>query len=250
MIAALPMYDWPEVRAETDALWAALRDGLREGGFAAPEELTRGGDPWSVWRSPDLVLAQTCGLPFAARLTGAVTLLGAPVYSLLGCPAGTYCSEIVVRVDDKAQALADLRGRRLAFNMRESQSGWAALDAETAIAALTGELVETGAHRASIVAVAEGRADFAAIDSVAWVLALRHEPAAERLRVVHRTAPTPGLPYITRLRVAAEAEAMAGILEQAIEALPATVKQTLALRGFRRWQAEDYAPLAKGWPES
>ena len=35
-VAALPMYDWPEVRAETDALWAAIGDGLRNAGLDAP----------------------------------------------------------------------------------------------------------------------------------------------------------------------------------------------------------------------
>jgi hypothetical protein len=32
-IAALPMYDWPEVRPETDAEWAAIRDRLRKEGI-------------------------------------------------------------------------------------------------------------------------------------------------------------------------------------------------------------------------
>ena len=40
-IAALPMYDWPERRAEVDAEWTVLRDRLRAQGIAAPEELTR-----------------------------------------------------------------------------------------------------------------------------------------------------------------------------------------------------------------
>ncbi|MEQ9179584.1 MAG: phosphate ABC transporter substrate-binding protein, partial [Nitratireductor sp.] len=31
-IAALPMYDWPECRAETDAQWAALAGRLRAAG--------------------------------------------------------------------------------------------------------------------------------------------------------------------------------------------------------------------------
>ena len=34
--AALPMYDWPELTDATDRLWAALRDGLRAEGVAAP----------------------------------------------------------------------------------------------------------------------------------------------------------------------------------------------------------------------
>ena len=40
-IAALPMYDWPEVRGEVDAQWAAVRDELRKKGVNAPERLTR-----------------------------------------------------------------------------------------------------------------------------------------------------------------------------------------------------------------
>ena len=40
-IAALPMYDWPEVRAEVDAQWAAVREELRKRGVNAPERLTR-----------------------------------------------------------------------------------------------------------------------------------------------------------------------------------------------------------------
>ncbi len=43
-IATLPMYDWPERYAETDALWATLRDALRAEGFDPPDDLTRDGD--------------------------------------------------------------------------------------------------------------------------------------------------------------------------------------------------------------
>ncbi|MBD9446543.1 hypothetical protein [Rhizobium sp. RHZ01] len=41
LIAALPMYDWPEVRAETDAQWEQLRDELLFRGIDAPERLAR-----------------------------------------------------------------------------------------------------------------------------------------------------------------------------------------------------------------
>ena len=40
-VAALGMYDWPEVRSETDALWSRLAAGLRAAGVAAPDDLTR-----------------------------------------------------------------------------------------------------------------------------------------------------------------------------------------------------------------
>ena len=41
MIACLPMYDWPEARAETDAYWVALRDAFRAAGIKAPQRLVR-----------------------------------------------------------------------------------------------------------------------------------------------------------------------------------------------------------------
>ena len=60
MIASLPMYDRPETAAANDRLWQGVRTRLGEG----PEHLVRAGDPWEHWQSPDLLLSQTCGLPF------------------------------------------------------------------------------------------------------------------------------------------------------------------------------------------
>lgn len=248
MRAALPMYDWPEIRAETDALWAAVRERLRAAGYAAPQALERGGDPWALWRDPALILSQTCGLPYSARLAGAVSLVGAPDYDL-PCPPGCYRSEIVARADDPATDAAALEGRRFAFNMRESQSGWACFATRIGDpGAFFGSLIETGAHRASIVAVAEGRADCAAIDAVAWRLAERHEPAARALRVIVSTAPTPGLPLITARRADEETTRIAAAVVAAIADAGEAVRRALFLRGLARPTPEDYAPLAAGWP--
>ncbi|HHX89588.1 MAG TPA: PhnD/SsuA/transferrin family substrate-binding protein, partial [Paracoccus sp.] len=60
----------------------------------------------------------------------------------------------------------------------------------------------TGGHRASVLAVAAGRADLAAIDCRAWALAQRHEPCARSLVVLGWTAARPGLPYVTGPRTA------------------------------------------------
>lgn len=249
-VAALGMYDWPEVREETDRLWRVIGDGLRSLGLDAPGDLARGGDPWAVWRDPDLVLAQTCGLPYAARLKGDVSLLGAPVYALEDTPPGKYRSEIVVRADDPAEDVAALRGRRFGFNMRESQSGWAcfAADHENPLTFFA-EVVKTGAHRASVHAVAEGRVDAACIDAVSWRLARRHDAAAvAKLRVLARTRPTPGLPFITAPRPEETLARMRLVIETAIETAPAAVRDALFLKGFAKKRPEDYAPLAAGWP--
>lgn len=249
MIAALPMYDWPEVRAATDALWSALREALSAAGFAAPEALTRSHDPWPLWQSPDLLFGQTCGLPFAARLSGEVALIGAPDNGLEGCPPGFYRSEIVVRADDPAGSVEALRGRRFALNGWESWSGRGAFARDhRAPEAWFGAVEVTGAHRASIRAVAEGRADAAAIDAASWRLALAHEPATARLRVLAATRPAPALPFIAAGRFADRAEAIFAAATAGIAALAPADRDALGVYGLVGRAAADYAPLAAFWP--
>lgn len=166
-IAALPMYDWPECRAETDASWRKLREALRAHGIAAPERLVRrngdmpavpggirdaagdviAGDPATLpadafefdalWRHPRLLLAQTCWGPMEAGLAPHVRLVGQPDYSPYEGGAGEcYSSAILVRGEESVPAPADglavlpldrLRGGRLAYNGRDSMSGIVAL---------------------------------------------------------------------------------------------------------------------------
>jgi len=243
------MYDWPEIRAETDALWRLLRAAFAAQGIAAPERLSRDIDPMALWRAPRLVLAQCCGLPYVRFLRESVVLLGAPDYAVPGCPPGYYCSAIVVRAEDPRERLGAFRGARPAVNDTGSQSGWAALMYRLAMegraAGFLAAPVMTGAHRASARAVAEGRADLAALDYVSWRLALRFEPAAARLRVLTLTEPTPGLPMI-----AASGTAPAryrAILGEVLENLPRHLREALGIHGFCPFGPEDYAPIARRW---
>jgi len=236
VIAALPMYDRPEIAAATDRLWAAIAARLRARGIAAPERLTRGGDPWALWQSPDLLLAQTCGLPFRARLAGRVRLVGTPDYGLPGCPPGHYRSVIVARGPD-------LPARpRLAYNEALSQSGWAAaLDWAAGAGLRLGARVPTGAHAASLAAVARGAADLAALDAVTWRLLVRHDPAAAGVQVLARTRPTPGLPLIT----AAERDLapLRAAVASAIAALSPPDRRATGLVGLVRIDADAYLAL-------
>ena len=193
MIAALPMYDRPEIRWANETFWAHIRDALRGMQIAAPDALTGDGDPWAIWQDPGLVLAQTCGLPFRARLHDKVALVATPDYGLPGCPPGYYNSVIIARPGPLPHR------PRLAINDPLSQSGWAAL--ATWIAAqdiAPGPVTVTGAHAASARAVADGLADLAAIYAQTWRLLLRHANADPALAIA-RTPPTPGLPLITAI---------------------------------------------------
>ena len=199
MIAALQMYDWPEVQGRTDAFWAAVARALGDEGVAAPERLSRPADPAAAWRDPALLLGQSCGLPFVSGLCGEAVPVARPVYDAEGCGAGTYRSALVCRAGEQGPLRA-FRGRVAAINEYGSQSGCNALaDAVRSLGdGFFGEVLLTGSHRASALAVAGGQADIAAIDAVAWALFAEVEPAARgRLAVLGWTPETPVLPFIT-----------------------------------------------------
>ena len=249
-VASLPMYDWPEVHDATDTVWESIRRQLDAIGIDAPAELDRNADPEPLWTNPDLVLSQTCGFPYANRLAGRVSLVGAPAYAIPDTRPGHYYSVLVARKSEAPEDLGDLAGKRFAYNMAHSQSGFAApvrLLAASGLQSLAVPL-ETGAHRASIRAVADGTADWAAIDVVTWHLAKRHEPAANELVVFATTPQTPVLPLITSLHYADRTDAIASAVEAAIDGLDAEIRDAVFLSGLVRLTPADYAALSDFLP--
>lgn len=249
MIASFAMYDWPEVRGEHDRLWSLLREALAGEGIAAPMALTRDAPLWDIWESSDLLLAQTCGMPYRTRLHGRVTLVATPDYGLPEAPPGHYCSVLVTRADEPGKA-EDFIDRTLAFNGQDSQSGWAAPQNQMArIGQRFTRTLHTGAHVDSARAVAEGRADIAAIDAVSWRLMTAHRPAvAGRLRVLCQTDPTPGLPLITA--AGRDPAPLARDVAAAIAALAPVDRDALGLRGVVRIPAEAYLAVPTPPPPS
>lgn len=252
-IAALPMYDWPEMRADVDAQWVGIRDRLRAAGINAPERLTRrnadmppvpGGildrqgrviapdpaslppdelDLFTLWRHPKLLLSQACWGPLEVTgLSEHVRVVGQADYSdVEGGEGELYSSAFVMRGDGRSGERSpprsasrvdpphkgegklplDLfRAKRLAFNAPDSMSGFLALQRDLeaigeSLAIFAGT-VETGSHRGSALAVAEGRADVAALDCRSWSLFRRFHRQAENLIPVGWTSRRKGLPYI------------------------------------------------------
>ncbi|MCU0912624.1 MAG: PhnD/SsuA/transferrin family substrate-binding protein, partial [Rhodobacteraceae bacterium] len=180
------------------------------------------------WLSPDLVLSQTCGLPYRTRLHGRVVRIATPDYGLPGCPPGYYCSHLVVRADDPRDRVEDFAGAPIAINSRDSQSGWASL-AHMAPQLADSPILETGAHALSVSAVASGRADLAAIDAQTWRL-LESEGATRGVRVIGSTPPTPGLPLIAA--AGSDAGTLRDAVAGAIAALAPADRAVLGLRGL------------------
>lgn len=202
-IAALPMYDFPALREAHDAFWRALADELERAGLdEVPEQLTRGLPPPDTWRHPRLLLGQACEYPLAKSYGRFVRLVATPRYRAPGCEQGRYRSAIIVRTDDPARRLEELRGRRCAVNEPDSNSGMNLLRA--AVAPLAGgrpffaAVHMSGAHLASVAMVASQEADVAAIDAVSLAHIAGFDPAlAAQVRVLAWTEATPCLPYVT-----------------------------------------------------
>lgn len=226
------MYDRDQTRAANDRFWATIRDGLRGRGHAAPEGLTRGDAAfWPTWTAPNLLISQTCGYPYRARLHGNVSLIGTPDYGLPDCPPGFYRSVFVARRDDPRVNPADFSGARFAFNEPMSQSGWAAPQSFAAARGLQfPPTLCTGAHRLSAIAVVERRADFAALDALSWSMMVRWDQFAQDLKVVGVTDLAPGLPLITGQ--AELVDTLFAVISAAIAGLSSTDRDLLSLRAL------------------
>lgn len=201
---AFPMYAvnprdnarlWQAVQGLLQARGLSVRDGAGEALLAH-------------WRSPELLLSQTCGFPLMTQLP-AVQTVGCFHYTAPGCEGIYYRSFLVARDTNRDKTLADFRGLRAVCNSVDSQSGYNALRNLIAPLAVNGRFFSatllSGSHRQSLITLAEGRADIAAIDCVTWALLQRHEPELLKgLSVVGETPAAPGLPLITAGSTSAE----------------------------------------------
>lgn len=196
--ASLPMYARPELKAANDAIWQAIRDSVRDAGVDAPDALDPDGFGYGFWEHPMMLLSQTCGYPYRTRLKGKVALVGTPDYAVEDCPPGFYRSVLVTRDASARYSLSDFQGATMAYNEKDSQSGYRG---PLAFAASKGVSLrperETGSHWASAKAVAEGHCDVAAIDAVTWRLMRAFDDFTGDLREIAYTKPVPGLPLIT-----------------------------------------------------
>ena len=251
LVASLMMYDRPDaVQRANDALWIALRDRLKARHLGAPDMLDRSDGHDSYWLRSDLVFGQTCGFPYISELKGRVRLVATPVFHYPGGRGARRASFIVVREDDPARSIADLRGKRAAINDWLSNSGMNLLRIAVAPYARAGrffsEVVVTGGHMMSILAIREGRADTAAIDSITWGLHERHAPETlAGIRIIGETPMGPGLPYITRLATtdAEIADLREALAEAIADPANAEAMDTLGLTGIEVFSDAEYAEL-------
>jgi ABC-type phosphate/phosphonate transport system substrate-binding protein len=243
---ALPMY--LSERQAVTALWDVLQARLQHAGCGGvPRALDWPEDLLAHWRDPQLLLGQTCGYPLTHALAGAVQLVGVFRYNAPGCE-GNFCrSQLVAGAEHAGMALADFRGLRAAFNSGDSQSGYNALRAAVAPLARDGrffaEVMATGSHAASMVALQQGRADLAAVDCVTLEGLQRDMPQVlAGLGIVGQTQAYPGLPLITGPSTsAAELQALRGVLADLVrDPAAADALAALGIVGFQTLPLETY----------
>jgi len=224
-------FDAPERRSLRNADLPPVPGGIRDGAgtILAPDPATLPPDELdlhALWLHPELLLAQTCWGPMELGLASHVIVVGQPSYDgYEGGRGGLYSSAILMRRSAKSAhgvaapfddspliPLDRIRGKRLAYNSLDSMSGIIALarDLEALGESLDifSERIATGAHRASIAAVAQGKADVCAIDCRSWRLAQLYKPEAADVAPAGWTAKRKGLPFITSKKTRGEVVAV------------------------------------------
>lgn len=237
MLASLPMYNIQP--AAVQAWWEQLAQRLAAAGVAAPAELTWPKDIHRHWHDPKLLISQACGFPLVTELAGQVQVLGTFTYAVQGAQGHLCRSLLIARAADQGKTLADFKGRVLAHNSADSQSGYNSLRARVAPLADQGAFFSasksSGGHLASIDMVRCGAADLASVDCVSWAGIQRYSPeSTQGLVVVGQTEAYPGLPLITSLQTpAATVAVMRQVLAQAVQdpALQA-LHQALFIKNF------------------
>ncbi len=195
VLASLPMYDWPEIRGATDALWQGLANHAGVVG-----KLDRSVDHISFWRHENFSFSQTCGYPFTHEFSGLLSYVATPHYAAVGCD-GPYYSSIIFA---NAPVFTGVqKGWRPAINSLDSMSGHLALKlafpTETRRGDFFAPALITDGHLNSLKALREGRADFCAIDAVCVALAKKYRPQdLAGLIEIGRSPQVPGLPFVTR----------------------------------------------------
>ena len=157
---------------------------------------------------------------------------------------------VIVGLEHPALTMMDLNGGRCAVNDLSSNTGCNLLRRLIADVARGRSFLQTpplitGSHRASLAAVADGRADFAAIDCVTLAQVVRDAPDTLRgTRVLRWTPLTPGLPLVTGLNTpVARLPALRHALRLALGAVGDKVRERLLLESFTPLRRSRYAKV-------
>lgn len=251
--ANLPMYALPEMAAANSAFLAALQRRLRGKGVDTAG-IRSGSNHGAVADGigSGVFFTQVCGYPLFKHDRDRVLMLSTPHYAMPGCVGSSHRAFFMVRADDPAERLDDLRGRRFGCNSLLSNSGMNL--PRLSLARIAGgqsffsSVVMTGAHIASLECLDEGSIDTCSIDNVTWGFFRKFRPgAAERFRILDETVSSPSLPFVTSVNTT-EADAVAlaeALYEIMTDPRSAHIRGALELAGLSVPDVIAYERLAE-----
>lgn len=261
--ASLPMYDLPEMARANSDFWRVLRERLVEHGLTVGScELDR--KPRADRMGTNALFSQTCGYPLVTHLRGQASVLATPCYAMPGCEGPYHRAFFVVRADERATSLGELRGRIFGCNSLRSNTGMNLPRLSLARIAdrqrFFSDVVVTGSHVRSLEQLVSGYVDACSIDCVTWGFLQRYRPGlTSQGRILAETARSPSLPFVTS---AATSDQDRAILRQALGEIVADpryteIRSTLALTGVADLDVAAYEHLleyeqqaaALGYPE-
>ena len=234
-----------ELRAAWQSLFEAFLQNYTS--VQAVEADIRFETDFALLRNPRLMIGHTCGYPLMRFLRDDLAPVCVPVFDVPGCNGKFYSSQIIVPVDSNIQTLADCQGKIAAINGRDSNSGMNVF--RHAVAGLCegkpffDEVIESGSHYQSLVAVANNQAQVATIDCVSFSLIKDQWPElVAQVRVIGFTEPTCGLPFVVPVNDFGSTNIIELIraLENALSSLPKDERKRLHLLGFEPVDLSDY----------
>ena len=198
------MYDFPEVQNSTEKLLVALVDALEscnETAHVQTPDSSVHAELMKMWRSKDMVLSQSCGLPFMEELHQFVNVIGTPLWTDVSDVRGWYRTVIVVPESLGITSIDQADGLRPVVNNTQSLSGWCSLGVALANATndsvVVTPFVQSGGHAASLQMLQDKDANIASIDSVTFRLLSRHRPElVNNVRVIGHGPLVPATPII------------------------------------------------------
>jgi ABC-type phosphate/phosphonate transport system substrate-binding protein len=234
-IVVLGMYPFAHVEPATLGLWRAIRERLGVG----PRELASV-ELHASWQRADLLLGQTCGWPLVTALPD-VTVVGAFELTIAGAVGAGYRSVLVGSRRGEPAALAEQGS--IAVNSYDSLSGWVSLC--VALGRRPENVSLTGAHVASLRAVADGECSLASIDALTLELVAEGEPdLVSSVHVVGEGPLVPTLPLIVGSEFAGLLpELRAAIADVMVDPSLVPLLRSLRIRGFQPLERRDYLPL-------
>ncbi|TMA91587.1 MAG: phosphate ABC transporter substrate-binding protein [Deltaproteobacteria bacterium] len=216
--------------------------------------------PWQererLFDQGEIQLLWLCGLPYVHKADleqSRTELLVVPV------PVGeryqgqpVYFSDVMVRRSSPFQCFLDLCGGSWAFNEPRSHSGFNVVRAYLAElgqrAGFFGEVIESGAHSASLEMVLSGRIDGAAIDSTVleWIVAER-EGIGRQIRVIETIGPSPIPPWVISKQVSLDlrCELRSILLDLALEQRGREILARARIARFIAAHDADYDPIRR-----